>query len=67
MNYQSFLFSQLFMEYLNNNETEFQNLEYDLIYPVVLEHQKLFEKSNFNVDCLPEYECILNYLINTIK
>lgn len=67
MKYQDFLFSQLFMEYVNTHETEFQNLEYDLIFGEVLKHQKLFYKSNFNVDCLSEYDCILNYLSNTIQ
>ena len=62
MNYESFLFSQLFMSYVENNETEYQELEYDLIFPEVLKHQKLFLKSNFNVDVMSEYDCIVNYL-----
>ena len=62
MNYEDFLFSQLFMNYIENNETEYQELEYDLIFPEVLKHQKLFLKSNFNVDVRSEYDCIVNYL-----
>ena len=67
MNYEYFLFSQLFMEYIENNETEYKNLEYDLIYSEVVKHKLLFDSSNFNVDCLSEYECIINYLQNTIN
>ncbi len=67
MTYEDFLFSQLFMNHIENNETEYQELEYDLIFPEVLEHQKLFLKSNFNVDVRSEYDCIVDYLLNEIK
>lgn len=67
MNYQDFLFSQLFMNYIENNKTEYQELEYDLIYPEVLKHKELYINSNFNTDMLSEYDCIINYLQNTIK
>lgn len=67
MNYEDFLFSQLFMNHIENNETEYKELEYDLIFPEVLKHQKLFLKSNFNVDVRSEYDCIVDYLINEVK
>jgi len=66
MNYEDFLFSQLFINYIENNKTEYQELEYDLIFPEVLKHQKLFLKSNFNVDTRSEYDCIVDYLTNKI-
>lgn len=67
MTYQDFLFSQLFMNHVENNETQYQDLEYDLIFPEVLNHRELFIKSNFNVDVRSEYDCIIDYLMNEIK
>lgn len=67
MTYEDFLFSQLFMNHIENHETEYKELEYDLIFPEVLKHQKQFLKSNFNVDDRSEYDCILNYLLNVVK
>jgi hypothetical protein len=67
MKYSEFLFSQLFMNHIENNETEYQELEYDLIFPEVLKHRGLFLESNYNVDTLSEYDCIVNYIELTIK
>jgi hypothetical protein len=67
MNYEDFLFSQLFMNYIENNETEYQELEYDLMYPEVLRHRELFLKSNYNTDLESEYDCIVTYLKNEIN
>lgn len=62
MNYSEFLFSQLFMHHVENNETEYQDLEYDLIFPEMLKHHALFLESHFNVRFKSEYECIVDYL-----
>ena len=67
MTYEAFLFSQLFMNHIENNETEYQNLEYDLIYPIILDERIKFLASNYNVNILSEYDCIINYLTNEIK
>ena len=67
MKYEHFLFSQLFMNHIENYETEYQELAYDIIFPEVLKHQKLFLKSNFNVDVKSEYDCIIDYLLNEVK
>ena len=67
MNYSQFLFSQLFMNHVENLETEYQELEYDLIFPIMLEHRKEFLHSEYNSDKQGEYECIVNYLTNEIK
>jgi hypothetical protein len=67
MTYEDFLFSQLFMNHVENNETQYQELEYDLIFPEVLKHQNLFLKSNYNLDVCSEYDCIVNYLLNEVK
>jgi hypothetical protein len=67
MNYENFLFSQLFMWHVVNNETQYQELEYDLIFPEVLKHQNLFLKSNYNVDVRSEYDCIVDYLLNEVR
>ena len=55
------------MNHVENNETQYQELEYDLIFPEVLKHQKLFLKSNYNVDVRSEYDCIVDYLLNEVK
>ena len=62
MNYENFLFSQLFMSYVENNETRYQELEYDNMYPEVISHREFFLKSKHNIDTESEYDCILNYL-----
>jgi hypothetical protein len=67
MNYQDFLFSQLFMNHVENYETQYQELEYDLIFPEVLKHQNIFLKSNYNVDVRSEYDCMVDYLLNEVK
>ena len=67
MNYQTFLFSQLFMKHIENNKTQYQELAYDLIYGVVLQHKNSFINSNYNVDVISEYDCISDYLLNEIK
>ena len=67
MTYQQFLFSQLFMNHIENNNTKYQNLEYDLIFNIVLKELEKFLESNFNVDILSEYDCINNYLLNEVK
>ena len=67
MNYEDFLFSQLFTNHVENNETQYQELEYDLIFPEVLKHQNLFLKSNYNVEFRSEYDCIEDYLLNEVK
>ena len=67
MNYENFLFSQLFMNYIEGNETQYQELDYDVIYPEVLKHRILFLKSKFNVDVKSEYDCIVDYLTNNIQ
>ena len=67
MTYENFLFSQLFMNHIENNNTEYQELEYDLIFFEVLKHKELFLKSSFNLDIRSEYDCIIDYLINKIN
>jgi hypothetical protein len=67
MNYEDFLFSQLFMNHVENNDTQYQELAYDMIFPEVLKHQKLFLKSSYNVDNHSEYDCIIDYLLNEVR
>ena len=67
MNYDDFLFSQLFMNHIENNETQYKELEYDLIFPEMLRHKDLFLKSSLNVDVKSEYDCITDYLTQEIN
>ncbi len=67
MTYEMFLFSQLFMKHVENNDTQYQDLAYDLIFSEVLKHRQLFLKSNYNVDVRSEYDCIETYLSNEVK
>lgn len=66
MKYEEFLFSQLFMNHVENNETEYKELTYDIIYTEVLNHREFFLKSNYNTDMQSEYNCIVNYLLNEV-
>jgi|14BtaG_2_1085337.scaffolds.fasta_scaffold131534_2 hypothetical protein len=67
MDYSEFLFSQLFMEHVNHEDTIYNRyIEYDIIYPEILRHYELYTTSKFNVDTMGEYECILKYLTNEI-
>jgi len=67
MEYEEFLFSQLFMNYLENNDTEYKELEYDLIFPVMLKHREAYLSSPYFLANKGEYMCILDYLNNEIK
>jgi len=67
MTYEDFLFSQLFMNHIENNETKYQELEYDLIFPEVLKHNESYKSSTYFLGMKSEYECIVEYLINEIK
>lgn len=67
MRYEEFLFSQLFMSHVENNETEYQDLEYDLMFPEVLKHRAIFLESHFNVESKSEYDCIVDYLMTNIQ
>ena len=68
MNYQEFLFSQLFMYYVDNYKTNYNTEQktYDQIYPEVVKHHKKFLKSTQNNFNLSLYECILLYLIDNL-
>tara|TARA_R110001606_G_scaffold222434_4_gene370312 strand:+ start:122 stop:382 length:261 start_codon:yes stop_codon:yes gene_type:complete len=55
------------MNHVENTETQYQDLEYDIIYPIMSLHITLFLASKYNVDEKGEYECIVNYLTNEIK
>jgi hypothetical protein len=63
MNYSEYLFSQLLSLY----DIEFSELAYDIQFSEAMVLYSQFEKSNFNVDILSEYDCIINYLSNTYK
>ena len=64
--YESFLFSQLFMNYVGNHKTQYKDLEYDLIFPEVLKHEELYKSSTYFLGMESEYECILKYLSNEV-
>lgn len=66
MDYQHFLFSQLFMNHIEANQTRYKDLSYDTIYGEVLIHLDEFNSSNFNVDTKSEYDCITDYLSHNI-
>jgi hypothetical protein len=55
------------MNYVENNETQYKDLAYDLIFPEVLEELNAFLKSNYNVDVRSEYDCVVDYLHNEVK
>jgi hypothetical protein len=55
------------MNHVEHKEIDGIPLEYDLVFPIMLEHRKLFLTSEYNTDEQGEYECIVNYLENEIK
>lgn len=61
MNYSQYLFSQLLSLY----DIEFAELPYDIQFGEAMVLHSQFEKSNFNVDILSEYDCMINFLSNT--
>jgi hypothetical protein len=66
MKYEDFLFSQLFMNYIENNDTEYQEFEYDIIFPEVLKHYEEYKASTYFLGLKSEYDCIVEYLSNEI-
>ncbi len=67
MKYNEFLFSQLFMHYVENNETIYQHLEYDLIFKEILINYDYYKSSIYYLSFKSEYECIKDYLNNEIE
>jgi len=67
MTYENFLFSQLFMEHVENSNTKYNQLEYDLIFPHMIEHNELFKTSLYYLEMKSEYDCILDYLNNEVN
>lgn len=66
MNYSQFLYSQLFMNYVENNITQYKELEYDLIFPAMEGHRNTSLGSVYNTDDKGEYQCIIEYLTNEL-
>ena len=58
MEYSSFLFSQLLREF----SPKYDELPYDEMYGAHINLLLEFEKSEFNVDSKPEYDCICDFL-----
>jgi hypothetical protein len=67
MIYEDFLFSQLFMNYIENNKTKYQELEYDLIFPEILKHNEAYKASVYFLGMKSEYDNIIDYLHNEVK
>ena len=66
MDYSNFLFSQLFMTYVEEYGVGYDDLAYDIMYEEILKHKKAFDESSFNVDTQSEYDCITDYLKNNV-
>ena len=62
MNYREFLFSQLFMKHVESRDTDYKDLEYDLIHAPMMTHFHLYTNSSFAFMQGPEYDSILQYL-----
>jgi hypothetical protein len=67
MTYSEFLFSQLFMNHIQNNITRYNEVEYDLIFSEILRHHELFLISDENIDTQSEYDCIVDYLEKNVS
>lgn len=66
MNYSEFLFSQLFMNHVTDKGITTE-IEYDLIFETVKSSYEAFNNSEFNIDTVSEYDCIIAYLKEEIK
>lgn len=62
MTYSEFLFSQLFMNFCENNKSNVKELEYDKVYPLILDHYANFAVSPENTDKESEYDCMVKYI-----
>jgi hypothetical protein len=62
MDYNIFLFSQLFLNHVENNNTIYQDLEYDLIYPEIIICYEDYKSSSYFLLLKSEYDCIVEYL-----
>ena len=67
MDYNTFLFTQLFMSHVENNNTTYVYLEYDLIYPEILIRYEHYQQSLYYLAYKTDYQCILDYLNNEIE
>ena len=67
MTYSEFIFSQLFMDHIQNNITQYNEVEYDLIFSEILRHYELFLISDENIDTQSEYDCIVDYLEKNVS
>ena len=66
MDYNIFLFSQLFLNHVENNDTIYQYLEYDLIYPEIIISYEVYKSSFYFLLLKSEYDCIVDYLNNEV-
>jgi hypothetical protein len=60
MNHSQYLFSCL----LKLFDADFNELEYDIQFDMLFDIYEKYEKSEFNIEELPEYECMINFLKN---
>jgi hypothetical protein len=67
MNYDKYLFIELFRVHIEENEIPIKDLEYDLLFEIVTNHYNNFLTFNYNNNMLGLYECINNYLLNEVN
>ena len=67
MDYNKYLFIELFRVHIEQNEIPFKDLEYDLLFEIVTEHYNNFVTSNYNNEMQGLYDCIINYLLNNVN
>lgn len=58
MTYSEFLFTKLFYSVLKQRA----ELEYDIIYPIIVHEYEKYTLSKYNIDTRGEYECMVEYL-----
>ena len=67
MDYNKYLFIELFRCHIEQNEIPIKDLEYDLLFEIVTEHYNNFVTSNYNNEMQSLYDCIINYLLNNVN
>jgi len=63
LSYRFYLFSKLYDEVLAHDA----ELEYDILFPKVVQHYRDYLESQYNDHNMSEYECIMDFLENWSK
>ena len=67
MEYDKYLFIELFRRYIERNQIPLSYEPYDLLHGIVTKHYDIFVTSNYNDEKQSLYDCINNYLLKNVN